>query len=42
MNKEVHDRWQNDPEYRKEVLRELENKYPIRFGRHEFGDIVWG
>ena len=38
---EARERWNKDPEYRKQVLRELEASHPVKFSKNEFGDIVF-
>ena len=35
------EQWNNDPEYRVKVLRELEAKWKIQFPKKEFGIIAY-
>lgn len=41
MKNEILDRWQNDANYRKQVVRELEQKYSLRLDKNEFGALVY-
>lgn len=34
------ERWQNDVEYRKAVVKEIEDKYNLRLNERAFGSIV--
>ena len=39
-NEIAHERWMNDSEYRKQVIRELEQKYHIPMTGQEFHNLV--
>lgn len=41
QNKEVHEKWMNDPEYRKQAIRELEHKLNMQIPDKEFGTLVY-
>lgn len=39
---EIRKKWESDPEYRAQAVRELEKKYPkLKLNSSEFGNIVY-
>lgn len=37
----INTQWNNNPEYRKQTIRELEKKYNLNIPPEEFGNLVY-